>query len=143
MHYFRVFIAELFPHSALAQPTLKASLTLEQNIASLPEVEDNFLSVSGLGQREGSLQLLLRNVQEPVLHVHLGDVDVGEEGGALLGLKVGDCDHYAFSRTQVGARAIKKGFMRIAANFTFFPLKGQCHKIFCFWFFHESSSPKT
>jgi hypothetical protein len=22
-------------------------------------------------------------------------------------------------------------------------LKGQCHEIFCFWFFHESVSPKT
>jgi hypothetical protein len=24
----------------------------------------------------------------------------------------------------------------------FVPLKGQCHEIFCFWFFHESVSPQ-
>ncbi len=108
MHYFGVFIAEEFPYFTLAQHTLNVSLTLGQHIACLPEVEDDFLSVPGLGQREGSLQLLLRHVQEPVLHVHLGDVDVGEEGSALLSLKVGDCDHYALSRTQNGARAIKR-----------------------------------
>jgi hypothetical protein len=27
-------------------------------------------------------------------------------------------------------------------NNTFNPLKGQCHEIFDFWFFHESVSPK-
>ena len=26
-------------------------------------------------------------------------------------------------------------------NFHLTPLKGQCHEIFCFWFFHESVSP--
>ncbi len=47
------------------------------------------------------------------------------------------------SRSQAGLRSLVSAHVHCSENPIYlFPIKGQCHEIFCFWSFHESVSPQ-
>ncbi len=97
-------------HPNRVNGTVKQTITLVCRwsfAVYLPKVEDDFLSLLRLGKREGRLQLLLWHVQKAILHVQLGDVDVGEEGSASRRLEVRDKDDNALGGAQAWAATVE------------------------------------